>query len=760
MIASMVRLVHMAVVLQTGAATVSGVVRDESTGEPIVGARVAISDLRRATPSTAGGHFKLARVPVGMHHLTVRRLGYASRALDVIVPSEGAVVNVSLRPTPLELSGIEVRPRIPVRGDDQVDAARPFSGTVVSSRSLENHPLLAEPDALEGLVGGEVVTRPEAPTGLHVRGGAADQVAFLLDGVPVLSPYHPAGSFTAWNPDAIGRVELRSMPPLTRGPAALTGAVIAETRNPTRTPRFAGAVTTTQARLTADGTIPLNETHFLLSGRAVGWLAGSSNGATSRRGGSDVIAKLESPLLGGRLRALEYENRNDVRTSSTAQDGGDGAGGAETAAPLNRFAWLSRSTGLTWTGPFPGGASLRLQGWRATGTASADWITGDTTAETLGARRIDHGVLAALEWSRGTANTSIGVRLDRSRTNYRVGSGRSSPAAPYRLDGGTAVFTGFLEQVRPLGARVRTSLGLRASWTDGEPYLGPHAAIRWNAAESLDLEAAFARTFQFAQSLRNPESVLGFSFPADLFVSAGAPGVPVARGDQFSATATLRPTAGVRLGALAYTREADGLVLVAAATGAPFAVRDFATGSGTARGGALDFTISRARYAVTANYGLENVRFTYRDTTYVPDFAATHLVHAGILTFPTATASLRAGVTAVWDRRSSAVVGPFDWDSCTSAVRGCDFSGSPGVRAEPLGATRLPAYLRLDLGARKNWHVRLGTGDAVLSTFVSIRDVLGQANARVVSLDVASGSREWVEVTPRAPLVFGIDWRF
>lgn len=150
------------------------------------------------TPPRPQGNTRCGGCRLGPHHLTIRRLGYAPRTLDVIVPPSGeAVFNLTLRPVALELSEIVVRPRIPVRDDARENASKAFVGTAFSAGALRHHPLLAEPDAFEALVGGEVVMRPEAPAGLHVRGGGSDQVAFLLDGIPILSPYHPAGAFSA-----------------------------------------------------------------------------------------------------------------------------------------------------------------------------------------------------------------------------------------------------------------------------------------------------------------------------------------------------------------------------------------------------------------------------------------------------------------------------------------------------------------------------------------------------------------------------------
>jgi hypothetical protein len=78
---------------------------------------------------------------------------------------------------------------------------------------MRSHPRFDEPDALDALAGGTISSDPELPAGLSVRGGSSDHVAYVLDGVPVLSPYHAAGVFGAWNPSSLIDVSLFSATP-------------------------------------------------------------------------------------------------------------------------------------------------------------------------------------------------------------------------------------------------------------------------------------------------------------------------------------------------------------------------------------------------------------------------------------------------------------------------------------------------------------------------------------------------------------------
>ena len=88
--------------LQSAGATVTGSVRDETTGNPLPNAVVSFTDLNRAVVTGSDGRYRLASVPAGPQHITVRYIGYAPRTLHAIVPRDGELrINVSLQPVPL-----------------------------------------------------------------------------------------------------------------------------------------------------------------------------------------------------------------------------------------------------------------------------------------------------------------------------------------------------------------------------------------------------------------------------------------------------------------------------------------------------------------------------------------------------------------------------------------------------------------------------------------------------------------------------------
>ncbi|HEX9895913.1 MAG TPA: TonB-dependent receptor, partial [Gemmatimonadales bacterium] len=541
--------VRLLLAAQAAEATLAGSVRDDVTGKALANAVVALPDLNRLAVTGADGRYALSQVPPGPQHITVRYLGYAPRTLHALVPRVGKLeINVSLHPDPLRLPGIEVRPQVIVRG------LEPMSGLASPDRAasltaVRNHPLLAEPDVFQALSGGEVGLRPESPTGVHIRGGAADQTGYLLDGIPVLSPYHAAALFSAWNPDALAQVELWSTASSPAYPDALSGTIAAATRAPGSRLQLQGGATTTQTRLTVDGPAGSGGAGYLLSLRSAypGLLASKDEASYLGGESGDWLAKLEAPLWRGRIRLLGYGSGNEITSAARAT-----AGDVPGENPRNSFEWTSRSLGVEWSRVVRR-YSMRLTGWTASGDAKSTW-TAEAGRAGLGWSRRDQGLLAAVDHSSAGSFSTLGVRFHRSETTYQVAS---DSAPDLSLDARTPLAAGFLQHVRSLRRFILT-LGASLAETDGTFYSSPAVQLRWQPTARVGVSGSLGRSHQFAQSLRNPESVVGSVFPVDLYLGAGAPGIPVARNDQVTIAADYRPAAGMRLGLQAYQRALHG----------------------------------------------------------------------------------------------------------------------------------------------------------------------------------------------------------
>ncbi|HEV8176565.1 MAG TPA: TonB-dependent receptor, partial [Gemmatimonadales bacterium] len=203
----------MLLLVQTMQSGIVGTIRDEESGQPLPGATIVLPDLRRSIASDSVGRYVLREVPPGRQLIVVQRRGYFTRTLSALVSSEGEVeINIAMRPAPMRLPGMVVRAPVPVRGAQPEDSTD-YPDREVSIAAVRAHPLLAEPDGFLALGGGEIAINPESPSGIHVRGGSSDQTAYLLDGIPVFSPYHSAGTFSAWSPDALEGLKVTSASP-------------------------------------------------------------------------------------------------------------------------------------------------------------------------------------------------------------------------------------------------------------------------------------------------------------------------------------------------------------------------------------------------------------------------------------------------------------------------------------------------------------------------------------------------------------------
>jgi hypothetical protein len=631
---------------------------------------------------------------------------------------------------------------------DSADNAS-FLERSVSAAELRTDPLLAEPDGLLGLTGGEVGAGLESPSGIYVRGGAPDQTGYLLDGIPVFSPYHSAGLFSAWNPDALERLDLTSGLPASGSSHALSGVVEATTRSPGSLARVQGGMSTSNARVAMDGPIGRTGAGYLVSLRTgyPGLIAPRNEASYLGGNTRDLLAKVESPLLRGALRLLFYDNSNAIG-SNVPPDGADGG------LLRNGFHWRSRSIGAQWD-ERRGNTLVHLQSWMASTGAGATWI--GTAPLDMVAERKDVGLLGMLERSGTRSTTRSGLRIERSWTAYQVAR-RDGSVSPYDLNARTLMGSVYLQHERVFDPKAAAQIGVSVTSAAVGTYLDLQARFRRRLSRTMFLSAGYGLSHQFAQSLRNPESVVGNIFPPDLYVGAGA-GVPVARNERAVISADYRPTPAVHLGAQAYLSSSSGLLLVAPTTDDPFATSGFTTGSGTVPGFSLDATLSGSRYGLVARYGWQQVRLEHTHSTYTPLQGTSQEFELGAILFPSATASIRLAATGAFGRRATAVSGPFEWEGCNLLDRGCEFTGSPQTIGA-IGATRLPAYVRLDLSLRKHWHLSIGHRDVTLGAFGTITNLLGRKNVMTVLTEPATGRTSSIEMRPRAPLVAGVDWLF
>ncbi len=736
-----------------GGATVTGTVRNSDTGLPVAGLAVVMTDTPHRTLTDSTGRYVLADVPAGAHHVLVRGLGFAARTLHAIVPSWGILeINVALTPVTTRLTTLVVRSQIRSKAWRALDSTTGGSADRRrSSAAIHDNPLRIEPDVVQALSGGDVHTTPEMPSGVHVRGGATDHVAYSINGIPVFNPYHSAGISSGWNPDAIASAQLFASVPSAGDANALSGSLNATTRSAGERWQALGAVSTTHARVTVDGPTGVRDMTLLLSARA-GFPAAAAplrEDSYVRGGTGDRLATIASHALGGQLRITGYDSEDELNTANAVDT-------VSHSGNRNAFSWGSRSLGVEFV-RFVGEAQLRTVAWHASTRASADWLA---TAGPLAmsTARADDGLLFSARRQVVHAVVTTGFRVERSQTHYQVDFANAT-ASPFARRATNVVPTAFVEHEAALGARWNLQSAASVSMLRGRMYANPRAQLRWELTPHVTITGSSARLHQFAQSLRNAETVTGSIFPADLFVGAGAAGVPVAVSNQHVVAVAYRPSSRVRVSGNAYHRRFDGVVLSALADGDPFATQSVSAGRGASRGASVDASLSVARVAVEASYGWQRTVYESATARYTPNVGAGQQLNVGVTMSPTRTMAIRLGFVGEANR-SATTVSNFEWESCNLRDRGCEFSGSPRTSGETLGGTRLPAYARVDLGVRKQWHRYVGGRDATVALYGAATNLLARQNVLTYARDVTTRALTPIDMRPFAPLVIGMEWHY
>lgn len=193
---------------QPAAGTISGFVRDASTGEPLIAATVVVEDQSLGAITNESGYYVLPRVPAGEIRLLFSYIGFEPLTQSIQVLADTSYrTDVRLQPQAVQAQETVIRA-------DSVRTAealyrKPVSEVILGARQINSMPQVAEADlmrALQTLPG--VLPLSDFSSALYVRGGTPDQNLYMIDGTDVYNPEHTFGIFSTFNTDAIKQVEL------------------------------------------------------------------------------------------------------------------------------------------------------------------------------------------------------------------------------------------------------------------------------------------------------------------------------------------------------------------------------------------------------------------------------------------------------------------------------------------------------------------------------------------------------------------------
>ena len=184
--------------------TLSGYLRDKSTGEALIGANVHVRGTTTGAMTNGYGFYSLTLCS-GVYPIVYSYMGYKEVNRDISM-NENIRATVEMEDEKLEIKEVEI-----VAADQENVTRNPQMSEIrFSQKTLAQLPGFGGDldiiRALQAVPG--IQTYGDGSALYYVRGGNSDQNQLLIDEVPVYNPSHLFGFFSAFAPDAINDVQV------------------------------------------------------------------------------------------------------------------------------------------------------------------------------------------------------------------------------------------------------------------------------------------------------------------------------------------------------------------------------------------------------------------------------------------------------------------------------------------------------------------------------------------------------------------------
>ncbi len=186
--------------------TISGIVRDAETGEPLVSSNVYLYDYSQGVSSNEYGFYSFT-LDKGLQRIYASYIGYEMGIHEIPLTSD-TIINIELKAyTRLSEVLITEKSLSPIKPVDQPEIA---SIDVMSIENiLSKIPLVGVPDVMRlAYASTGVTTGADGFGGMSVRGGETNQNLVLFDGIPVYNAQHGFGLFSIFNSSVIKSAKL------------------------------------------------------------------------------------------------------------------------------------------------------------------------------------------------------------------------------------------------------------------------------------------------------------------------------------------------------------------------------------------------------------------------------------------------------------------------------------------------------------------------------------------------------------------------
>lgn len=181
---------------QTG--KLAGNVLDSESGEPVIGANIIIQGTYLGAAADFEGYYYINNIPPGTYTVVVSAIGYATTTINQVIIriDQTTNIDVDLVPESIQLDqDIVVTAERPMITKDLTSTKATVSSSEIELLPVDNVNQVINLQA--GVIDG------------HFRGGRANEVAYLVDGIPITDVFSGANSVQIEN-SAIRELEVIS----------------------------------------------------------------------------------------------------------------------------------------------------------------------------------------------------------------------------------------------------------------------------------------------------------------------------------------------------------------------------------------------------------------------------------------------------------------------------------------------------------------------------------------------------------------------
>ena len=185
---------------------VKGFILNDKNAEPLPFATVLLMGTTNGSVTDINGFFNIVNAPVGDYKLVVKYVGYKSDTSDIAIVA-GQTQNLKIKLTEEESILTEIKidaKRQERKTQTQVSTISFNTKTISRIPTIGGEPELAQ---FLQIIPGIVFTGDQGGQ-MYVRGGAAINTLFLLDGMPVYNPFHSIGLYSVYETEIIKNADV------------------------------------------------------------------------------------------------------------------------------------------------------------------------------------------------------------------------------------------------------------------------------------------------------------------------------------------------------------------------------------------------------------------------------------------------------------------------------------------------------------------------------------------------------------------------